>query len=89
MARLVRYAELLPRYGITFSRMHLRRLIAASNFPSPVKLGENTIAWIETDISAWIDGLRADRDHLASLQQAAGQATAGPAAEGGHCRTSG
>lgn len=65
MPRLIRYPG-LRSIGITFSRTHLRRLIAAGQFPAPVQLGEATVAWLEDEIVTWIDGLRANRSQLAA-----------------------
>ena len=61
-AKLVRYARLKPDYDIPFSRIHLKRKIDAGTFPAPIHLGANTIAWIEDDILAWKERLRAERD---------------------------
>jgi prophage regulatory protein len=40
--------------GIKFSRQHLHRLIIAGKFPAPVKIGENTNAWPETEIDQYL-----------------------------------
>jgi prophage regulatory protein len=41
-------------YSIPFSRMHIWRLVRDGKFPAPVRLGENTIAWDEAEILAWL-----------------------------------
>jgi prophage regulatory protein len=46
----------LREKGITFSRVHIHRLVAAGKFPRPFKLGDNTNAWWEHQIDAWLDG---------------------------------
>jgi predicted DNA-binding transcriptional regulator AlpA len=62
MVRYIRYAELAPRYGITFSRTHLRRLMRTGLFPKPVELAPNSIAWREDEILAYGERIRAERD---------------------------
>jgi prophage regulatory protein len=52
----------LKQKGIRFSRQHLHRLIRKGLFPRPVKLGEQTNAWPEREIDAWIEGGVAARD---------------------------
>jgi prophage regulatory protein len=46
--------ELKTDKGIRFSRTHLHRLVKAKKFPAPIKLGENTNGWIESEVDAWI-----------------------------------
>ena len=31
------------------------REIAAGNFPAPVKIGPRSVAWVESEIDAWIN----------------------------------
>jgi len=45
----------LKDLGIPFTRVHLNRLISAGNFPAPVALSAQRIAWKASDIEAWID----------------------------------
>ena len=51
--KFLRYADLKPR-GIPFARQHIRRLIDTRKFPEPVRIGANTIAWLESDIDDWL-----------------------------------
>jgi prophage regulatory protein len=44
----------LPEKGIYYSRVHLARLIAAGKFPAPVEVGTGRIAWIESELEAWL-----------------------------------
>jgi prophage regulatory protein len=53
-AVLLRFPDLKSRKGIPFSRVHLARLEAAGNFPRRIQLSENSIAWIESEIDAWL-----------------------------------
>ena len=54
--------EDLRALGIRYSRMHLRRLILAGQFPAPISLGENRRAWVADEVHAWIDGRIRERD---------------------------
>jgi prophage regulatory protein len=51
--------------GIKFSRQHLRRLVASGKFPKPVKIGENTNAWPESEIDAYLKDCVRKRDEVA------------------------
>ncbi|MCW8309113.1 AlpA family phage regulatory protein [Acidiphilium sp. PA] len=50
--KFIRYPELKDR-GIPWTRVHLGRLVRAGEFPPPVNLGGNSIAWVEAEIDAW------------------------------------
>lgn len=52
----------LPEKGIRFSRPHLWRLVKEKQFPRPIKLGATRIAWVETEIDAWLRAKVAKRD---------------------------
>ena len=51
--------------GIKYSRVHLDRLVKAAEFPQPIRVGPNRLAWIESEISDWIKGRIAARDEAA------------------------
>jgi prophage regulatory protein len=63
--RLLSPDELKDLKGIRFSRQHLHRLIKAGRFPKPVKLGESTNGWVESEIDQYIEDLIAERDAAA------------------------
>jgi prophage regulatory protein len=48
--------------GIKFCRMHRHRLVKAGKFPPPVKIGENTNAWVESEIDNWLAARVQERD---------------------------
>ena len=48
--------------GIPYDRSHLWRLCKKGEFPKPVPLGANRIAWLESEIEAWIKKRVAARD---------------------------
>jgi prophage regulatory protein len=60
----LRFANLREK-GITFSRVHIGRLVKARQFPKPVPLGSNSVAWIEAEVDAWIASRVAARDEAA------------------------
>ena len=60
--KVLSFCELKPKKGIPYSRVHLRRLEAAGRFPRRVQLGDNAVAWIESEIDAWLEERAADRD---------------------------
>lgn len=51
--RLMRLQEVKRQTGIGRSSIYLK--IKAGNFPHPIKLGARTVAWLESDIDAWIE----------------------------------
>jgi prophage regulatory protein len=59
--RLLRYHELKDTRGITFQRRHLYRLEAEGRFPRRVKMGENAIAWVESEIDQYLEKIIAER----------------------------
>ena len=50
---LLRIYEVLRRTGL--SRSALYRLIAAGQFPPPIRLTERTSAWTDQMVQAWIE----------------------------------
>ena len=58
--RLLSYPNLKAR-GIEFSRVHLKRLEDANQFPRHIDLGENRIAWFEDEIDEFLEAKAAAR----------------------------
>lgn len=56
----------LSHKGISYSTSQLYRKIAAGTFPKPVKLGENRIAFVESEIDEWIEARMAERGHTSA-----------------------
>jgi prophage regulatory protein len=52
--RLISFEQLKPEKGIGCSRDHLRRKIAAGEFPKPISVSSARIAWIEAEIDSWL-----------------------------------
>lgn len=53
MARLLRVDEVTDRTGL--SRTTIWRKERAGEFPTRVKIGENSVAWREEEVEEWID----------------------------------
>jgi prophage regulatory protein len=52
--RLVPYPELVTVLGLTYSRVHLGRLVKAGAFPRPVQVSPGRVAWRMSDLRAWL-----------------------------------
>ena len=52
----------LRELGIYYSRVHIYRLVKAGKFPAPIKVGQNRIGWIESEIDEWLNAKIAERD---------------------------
>jgi prophage regulatory protein len=51
--RLIRLKEVMHCSGLARSTIY--KYIAANTFPKPVPLGGRAVAWIQSEIEAWID----------------------------------
>jgi len=47
---------------VSFHPVHIRRLVRNNKCPAPIRLGENRVAWIESEIDAWLESKREERD---------------------------
>lgn len=52
--RFLNYPQLKPEKGIVYSRVHLMRKVAAGEFPAPIPISDRRIAWLESEIDAWM-----------------------------------
>ena len=66
MARYLRYPDLKPLKGITFSRQHIGRLQKAMKFPLSVSFGDNTEVFSNEEIDQWVADRIAERDAKAA-----------------------
>jgi prophage regulatory protein len=64
-ARFLRLSEVRRR--VPYGRASIYRLIAAGQFPRPYSLGARAVAWLESDIDAWIES-RIDKQQQAERQ---------------------
>ncbi|CAN7695913.1 helix-turn-helix transcriptional regulator [Paraburkholderia sp. 22099] len=51
-ARLIRLREVRTRVGLGASTVY--RYLATGKFPRPVEIGGGRVAWLESEIDAWI-----------------------------------
>ena len=42
---------------VCLSKPSIYRKVRDGSFPKPKKIGERAVAWLETDVDAWIQGL--------------------------------
>jgi len=54
-SRFIRLPEVKVRVGLSRSTIYNR--IAAKTFPPPIRLGEKSVAWLESSIDAWIQNM--------------------------------
>jgi prophage regulatory protein len=52
-SKLLRLEDVRGR--VPYSRSTIYQLIAQGKFPKPISIGERAVAWLESDIDAWID----------------------------------
>ena len=57
---LLKLPEVCRRVGLTRSPIYVG--IAAGTFPKPVKTGERSVAWVESEINDWIAARIAERE---------------------------
>lgn len=60
MATLLRAPKAFARCGVSKSQGYL--LMQRGEFPKPVKLGPNSVAWLEHELDQWILDRAAERD---------------------------
>ncbi len=50
--KLMRISEVITR--VSYSRSTIYAKVRAGTFPKPIKMGDNAVAWLESDIESWI-----------------------------------
>lgn len=58
LIRLPQVQEIIP-----YSRSAIYALIAAGDFPTPVKLGPRASAWVKSEVEAWAEARIAQREN--------------------------
>ena len=53
--RLLRRVEVEDRFGI--SRTKIYRLMREGRFPEPLKVGERSVRWRESEVTSWLESL--------------------------------
>jgi prophage regulatory protein len=61
--RLVPWREVQRR--VPYTRQHCGRLERHGLFPRRVRVGANRVAWIESELDAWIEARAAERGGVA------------------------
>jgi prophage regulatory protein len=59
--RVLSYGDLKAK-GIRFSRQWIHQLVNRGEFPAPINLGEQSVAFVEEEIDAWLASRIRDRD---------------------------
>lgn len=58
---LLRFPKVKERTGYSHSAIYA--LIALGKFPAPIKIGARAVAWVESEVQAWIgDRVKASRN---------------------------
>jgi prophage regulatory protein len=73
--RVLGYGELKQK-GIRFSRQWIAKLVARGEFPAPIRLGEQSVAFVESEIDDWLARRVHERDAkpVQSADETAGRA---------------
>lgn len=58
--KLIRLNQVIARTGLSRSRIY--QYISEDKFPSNVSLGGRSVAWVDSEISAWIENVIGQRD---------------------------
>ena len=51
--RFLRISEVLDRVGV--SRPTIYRWVAVGEFPKQISIGANSVVWLESDVTQWMD----------------------------------
>ena len=65
MKKLLRKKDVLAVTG--FKNSTLYKYISEDRFPKPVSLGERAVAWVESEVEAWIEARISARDLAAGM----------------------
>ncbi|MDF2143142.1 AlpA family transcriptional regulator [Paenirhodobacter sp. CAU 1674] len=57
---ILRRPEVQSRTGL--GRSTIYAMMTAGTFPKPIKLGAKAVGWPESEIAAWLEGRKAERD---------------------------
>jgi predicted DNA-binding transcriptional regulator AlpA len=52
--RFVPFADLKDRYGLTWTRQHVDKMVKAGTFPPKIRLTEHRVGWWSDVIEEWI-----------------------------------
>ncbi len=57
MTKLLRQREITECYGLPRSSLY-----ELTDFPKPVKTGPRRVAWVQSEVEAWLEARLADRE---------------------------
>jgi len=60
--RFLRLPQVRERTGV--SRSFVYQGAKNGTFPRPIKLGERAVAWLESEITAWVEARKANRHEV-------------------------
>ena len=60
MTHVMRKAEVEKVLGVSSDTIN--RMVAAGEFPKPIRLSVRAIGWLRSDLDAWIEARAAKRD---------------------------
>tara|TARA_R110000765_G_scaffold37473_1_gene83006 strand:+ start:487 stop:675 length:189 start_codon:yes stop_codon:yes gene_type:complete len=60
MQKFIRLPSVKSQTGKTTSRIYAE--MAEGTFPKPVKIGPRAVAWLQSEIDAWIESKIAERE---------------------------
>ena len=49
---ILRLKSVMAQTGLSRSTIYLR--VSEGTFPSPIKLGERSVGWLESEVQAWL-----------------------------------
>ncbi len=58
--RILRLPKVIEATGLDRSTIY--EAMSAGTFPRPVKLGARAVGWMESDVTAWLDARKPERN---------------------------
>jgi prophage regulatory protein len=60
--KLIKFRQLKPEKGITYTLGWLLTKAKRGEFPAPLYLSPRALAWVESEVDAWLVARLAERD---------------------------
>ena len=60
--KLIKFRQLKPENGITYTKGWLLTKSKRGEFPAPLYLSPRALAWVESEVDAWLVDRLAERD---------------------------
>jgi prophage regulatory protein len=61
---MLRLQDVKTRVGLGHSTLY--KMMNSGRFPRPLRLSDNRVAWLERDVTAWLNRRIAERDSAAT-----------------------